>query len=110
MQFDTSVIAIDPSKPSVTLSTGEVLLPDIVIGADGYQSICQRAVDESIEIAGDEPSSRKDSGVAVYSMNVDVSDLTPENDPEAFELVHKPEWMAYAGPYISVLTSPSVRE
>ena len=67
-------------------------------------------MDEAIEAAGDEPSSCKDSGVAVYSMNVDVSDITPESDPEAYELVHKPEWMAYAGPYISVLTSPSVSD
>ena len=108
VQFDTAVTSIDPSKPTVTLSTGEVLTPDIVIGADGYQSICQRLIDEAIEETGDEPASRQDSGVAIYSINVDVSDITLENDPEAYELVRQPVWMAFAGPGVSVLTSPSV--
>lgn len=71
VEFGTTVISIQPSvvqstngylddddsdddsddedhplapPPSVTLSTGEVVTPDIVIGADGYQSIVRKTV------------------------------------------------------------------
>lgn len=42
-------------------------------------------------------------------MNADVSDVTRESDPELYEIINKPEWTAYAGPNVSVLTSPSVQ-
>ena len=108
VQFGTSVTAINPSKPSVTLSTGEILYPDLVIGADGYHSICQQAIEEAIVNDGGDPTERVDSGTVVYSMNADVADVTPESDPELYDIIHKPVWTAYAGPHISVLTSPSV--
>lgn len=109
VQFSTSVIDLDPSTPSVHLSTGEVLRPDIVIGADGYQSIVQRIIEQDVIYEGGEPYERKESGTVIYSLNVDVSDITPESDPESYETVRQNEWTAYMGPYISILTSPSVR-
>lgn len=105
---------LDPLQPSVRLSTGEVLRPDIVIGADGYQSLVQRTIEKDIwkksidEADEREPYRREDSGTVVYSLNVDISDITPESDPELYEIVHQNEWTAYMGPYISILTSPSV--
>ncbi|KAL5483575.1 hypothetical protein ACEPAI_8807 [Sanghuangporus weigelae] len=107
IQFGATVTTIDPSKPSVKLSTGEVLSADIVIGADGYHSICQQAIEEAIIAEGGEPTDSINSGTVVYSMNADVSDVTQESDPELYDIVNKPEWTAYAGPNISVLTSPS---
>ncbi|KAI5118375.1 hypothetical protein M0805_008703 [Coniferiporia weirii] len=107
VQFGTTVTAIDPSTPTVTLSTGEVLKPDIVIGADGYQSLCQQIIERDIVEDGGDPLEREDSGTVVYSMNVDVSDVTPESDPELYDIVRRPVWTAYAGSYVSVLTSPS---
>lgn len=114
VQFGTSVEELDPLQPSVRLSTGEVLRPDIVIGADGYQSLVQRTIErdilkKSIDEADErEPYRREDSGTVIYSLNVDISDITPESDPELYEIVHQNEWTAYMGPYISILTSPSV--
>lgn len=108
IQFGTTVTKVNPSKPSVTLSTGEILYPDIVIGTDGYRSICQQVIEESVVCDGGDPTERIDSGTVVYSMNADVSDVTLESDPELYDIVHKPVWTAYAGPNISVLTSPLV--
>ncbi|EJD07850.1 FAD/NAD-binding domain-containing protein [Fomitiporia mediterranea MF3/22] len=107
VQFGTSVTKVNPSKPSVTLSTGEKLFPDLVIGADGYHSICQQAIEAAIIAEGDDPTTRVDSGTVVYSMNADVSDVTLDSDPELYDIIHKPVWTAYAGPNVSVLTSPS---
>lgn len=109
VQFNTSVVAVDPSRPSVTLDSGEILTPDIIIGADGYQSLCQQVIERDVVEQGGDPSDRKDSGTVVYSLNVDVSDITPENDPELYGIIREPLWTAYMGPHISVLTSPSVR-
>lgn len=92
----------------MTLSSGEVLSPDIIVGADGYQSICHQAIENAVLEDGGDPSVRVDSGTVVYSMNADVSDVTRESDPELYDIIHKPVWTAYAGPHISVLTSPSV--
>lgn len=102
---------LDPSDPSLYLSTGEVLRPDIVIGADGYQSLVQRVIEEDIVKFSPnerEPYTRENSGTVVYSLNVDISDITPESNPELYDIVHQNEWTAYMGPYISILTSPSV--
>ena len=99
---------IEPSTPAVHLSTGEVLNPDIVIGADGYHSICQKIIERDDVADGGEATVAVDSGTVVYSMNADVTDVTPESDPEMHDFINKPVWTAFAGPYVSVLTSPSV--
>lgn len=109
IKFGSEVTSIDENAPSVTVSTGEVLTADLIIGADGYHSICQLLIENALVEDGEEKHERVDSGTVVYSMNANVSDITPESDPELYELVHRPEWTAYAGPYVSVLTSPSVR-
>lgn len=38
------------SPPKVTLSTGEVVTPDILVGADGYRSIVRRKVFRAEEV------------------------------------------------------------
>lgn len=92
----------------MTLSSGEVLSPDIIVRADGYHSICHQAIEDAVLDDGGDLTERIDSGTVVYSMNADVSDVTRESDPELYDIIHKPVWTAYAGPHISVLTSPSV--
>lgn len=107
VQFSSDVIDIDPSTPTVTLSTGEVLKPDVVIGADGYHSLCQKVIEGDVIADGGEPIEHISSGTVVYSMNADVSDVTLENDPELYGFIKKPVWTAFAGPHVSVLTWPS---
>lgn len=92
------------------LSTGEVLKPDVVIGADGYHSLCQKIIERDNVADGGEPVEAVNSGTVVYSMNADVADVTSDGDPELYEFINKPVWTAFAGPYVSVLTSPSVSD
>lgn len=44
----SSTTGYDPSRPSVTLATGEVYQADIIIGADGAGSIMREIVDEDV--------------------------------------------------------------
>lgn len=108
VQFSTAVTDIDPTTPTVTLSTGEVLKPDLIIGADGYHSLCQKIIERDVIADGGDPIEHVPSGTVVYSMNADVSDVTPESNLELYNFINKPVWTAFAGSYVSVLTSPSV--
>ncbi|KZT20978.1 FAD/NAD(P)-binding domain-containing protein [Neolentinus lepideus HHB14362 ss-1] len=44
VRFNSGVTAIDPHQPSVLLSSGETLSCDIVVGADGYESVTRRCI------------------------------------------------------------------
>lgn len=44
VEFNAEIVEVDPSRPCVTLSTGEEISPDIIVGADG----CFSAVRQSI--------------------------------------------------------------
>lgn len=46
IRFNSKVASIDPEEPSVTLTSGEVIIGDIVIGADGPQSLVRSIVNE----------------------------------------------------------------
>lgn len=44
LRLKASVIAIDATKPSCTLASGEVISCDLIIGADGVKSIIREFV------------------------------------------------------------------
>lgn len=46
--MNTTVVSIDPYKPTVTLHSGEVLEADVIVGADGPSGLTRRQVDETI--------------------------------------------------------------
>ena len=62
IQFGVAVDSVDPHGPSVTLANGEIIHADLVIGADGYRSMCQQI----IETDTGEVCVGKPSGTVVY--------------------------------------------
>ncbi|KAK0463348.1 hypothetical protein IW261DRAFT_1427704, partial [Armillaria novae-zelandiae] len=44
LRFNTKVASIDPDTTSVTLNTGEVIQADMIIGADGVNSLTRNVV------------------------------------------------------------------
>ena len=50
IDFDANVVDVDLAKPCVVLASGERIFTDMVVGADGYQSIVrERMVGEREE-------------------------------------------------------------
>jgi 2-polyprenyl-6-methoxyphenol hydroxylase-like FAD-dependent oxidoreductase len=55
---NTTVVAIDPEEHSVTLSSGQILRADVVIGADGEASIArEQLLEEEDQSTGGTPGS-----------------------------------------------------
>ena len=46
-RFNTTVIEADPSSISVVLESGEKLEADVIVGADGYDSLLRQVVTDS---------------------------------------------------------------
>ena len=46
LRYKCTVTNVDPSTHKVTLSSGEVLSPDVVVGADGEHGLCRRTLTE----------------------------------------------------------------
>lgn len=44
VEFDSKVVNIDISRPSVTLSNGSKILGDVIIGADGAKGVVRSVV------------------------------------------------------------------
>ena len=63
IQFGATVVTVDPMAPSVTLANGEILEADLIIGSDGYRSLCRQVVEEG----NGEASVGVPSGTIVYS-------------------------------------------
>lgn len=64
VQFATTVTSIDPFLPSATLSTGETVRADLLIGADGYRSLAREAIEQEHE---GRTSEGTPSGTVVYT-------------------------------------------
>ncbi|OBZ73516.1 3-hydroxybenzoate 6-hydroxylase 1 [Grifola frondosa] len=103
VDLNTTVTAIHQGtnalpNPSATLSTGEVVTADILIGADGAKSKVRELVfDEEEEDA--EPG-----GMTLYTGTVDGADM--EKDPELRPLVQSEEWPIFMGAYRSLCGHP----
>jgi salicylate hydroxylase len=83
------VVSLDPSIPSLTLESGEVIRADLVIGADGVKSLTREYV-----VGG--PDKPTPTGDAAYRAIVPAKLLL--NDPDLRPLVEKPEMVGWLGP------------
>ncbi|KAF8056634.1 hypothetical protein FPV67DRAFT_1530835 [Lyophyllum atratum] len=89
LRLGSKVISVDPSSPSVTLQSQEVLSADVLIGADGIKSLCRDYV-----VGG--PDHPIPSGDAVYRVILPISELM--KDPELRTLVETPQVHCWLGP------------
>lgn len=82
LRLNSVVVAVDPSPaaggPSLTLSTGEVLRADLVVGADGVKSMVR-------EVVLGEPTKAVATGDAAYRVIIPAERLLA--DPELRPLV-----------------------
>ncbi|KAI6007630.1 FAD/NAD(P)-binding domain-containing protein [Pisolithus orientalis] len=83
------VVAMDPSVPSLTLKSGEVVRADLVVGADGLWSVTRQYVIGR-------PDERTPSGDATYRAVLPTELLLA--DPELRVLAETPEMVVWFGP------------
>ncbi|KAI0730571.1 FAD/NAD(P)-binding domain-containing protein [Earliella scabrosa] len=90
VHWNTEVVSVEQGSPnpSVTLANGEVLTANILIGADGCNSIVRAVVLEH-----DEPP--EPAGLNVYSGMVKAEDI--RNDPELSPYLTGVDWPIWAG-------------
>lgn len=98
----SAVVGCDPNaaSPSVTLESGERMIADLIIGADGVKSYIQEVVlgkPNAVELTGD----------AVYRMTIPTPLMM--QDPELREFVEYPQMTAWMGPLRCLVTYPIVR-
>lgn len=89
LRVNSRVVSIDPSTPSLTLQTGEVVYADVVIGADGVKSSIREAVVEG-------PDKPVATGNAAYRAIIPTADMI--KDPDLKSLVDQQEMVAWMGP------------
>ncbi|KAI0066032.1 FAD/NAD(P)-binding domain-containing protein [Artomyces pyxidatus] len=89
IRLDARVVSVDPSAPTLTLHSGEVITADLIIGADGLNSMIREVV-----MGGPFPA--VPTGDAAYRAVIPVAEL--ENDPELKTLVETPQMTAWIGP------------
>ena len=90
----------DAASPSVTLASGETMMADLIVGADGMKSYVQEVVlgkPNPVELTGD----------AVYRMTIPTSLMMQV--PELCEFVEHPQMTAWIGPLKCLVAYPIVR-
>ncbi|KAG9309242.1 FAD/NAD(P)-binding domain-containing protein [Chiua virens] len=89
------VVSLDPSIPTLTLESGEVIRADLVIGADGVKSLTRQYV-----VGG--PDKPTPTGDAAYRAIIPTELLL--NDPLLRPLVDTPEMVGWMGPKSHIMT------
>jgi salicylate hydroxylase len=100
LRLDSKVVSLEPSGPSLTLESGEVIAADVIIGADGIKSTVRETV-----VGG--PDKPVPTGDAAYRAIVPTSEML--NDPDLKELVDCPEMTGWLGPNKHVVAYCIVR-
>lgn len=98
LRLASTVKSVDPTpnpQVSVTLTTGEVIYGDLIIGADGVKSIVRNVV------VG-RPDYAEPTGDAAYRAIIPTEVML--NDPELKPFVDTPEMTAWMGPNRHVMT------
>lgn len=95
------VVSLDPSTPTLTLESGEVVHADLVIGADGVKSLTREYV-----VGG--PDKPTPTGDAAYRAIIPTELLL--KDPDLRPLVETPEMVGWMGPRGHIMTYNIVRE
>lgn len=98
VDFSVEVVAVTPGsddapKPRVTLSTGEVVTPDLLIGADGPRSLVREAV------LG-QPDNAEPSELTVYTATIPGDKM--RDDPDFRPWLESNEWPIWMGTRRSV--------
>jgi salicylate hydroxylase len=91
---------MDPSIPTLTLESGELVKADLVIGADGVKSLTREYV-----VGG--PDKPTPTGDAAYRAIIPADLLL--NDPDLRSLVNIPEMVGWMGPGRHIITYNIVR-
>jgi salicylate hydroxylase len=89
IRVDCRVVSVDPSKPTVTLASGEVVSADLIIGADGVRSITREYV-----VGG--PDAPRATGDAAYRALIPTEKLLEDDDLRP--LVENTESIIWMGP------------
>ncbi|KAI0759543.1 FAD/NAD-P-binding domain-containing protein [Trametes elegans] len=89
LRLKSTVVEVDPDTPSITLSSGEVVHGDLIVGADGVKSMIQRVV-----LGHTNPA--EPTGDAVYRAVIPSHLLL--QDPELKGFVQVPEMTGWMGP------------
>ncbi|KAF8590084.1 FAD/NAD(P)-binding domain-containing protein [Ramaria rubella] len=97
IRLGCKVTSVDPREASVTLSSGEVIRGDLVVGADGDQSYVRDVVLERHD-----PGVSK--GTAVFVTTIPVEHML--DDPELKALVDVPRMNEWMGPDRIMLAMP----
>ncbi|GBE85602.1 FAD-dependent monooxygenase OpS4 [Sparassis crispa] len=88
LRLKSTVVAVDPDAPSVTLASGEVVRGDLIVGADGVKSFIQQVVLGRVNPA-------QATGDAAYRALIPTELML--QDPDLKPFVDTPEmtgWMA----------------
>lgn len=93
-RFGSRVAQLDPEAPSVTLSCGEKLYADLIVGGDGYQSVVHSVLEHI-----DNEDGRAD--YSSYLFTVPASSF--KDDAELLQLVKEPTWNVWMGSGWSLL-------
>ncbi|KAF8958781.1 hypothetical protein BDZ97DRAFT_1906399 [Flammula alnicola] len=89
-RFNATVVDADSEQVSVTLDSGETLFGDVIVGADGYDSLLRQVVTDS----DDEPPDVNDRHVIVtFTIPVHLM----EEDEELRSLLNIREWVIWLG-------------
>jgi len=102
VDLNTSVVAIHQGtealpNPSATLSTGEVVTADFLIGADGPRSMVR-------EVVLDRDDDAEPDFLTVYTTTIPGSKM--KDDPELRRCLESDEWPIWMGDYRSVCGHP----
>ncbi|KAL5485549.1 hypothetical protein ACEPAI_8192 [Sanghuangporus weigelae] len=91
LRLDCTVASINPSapRPSITLTTGEVILADLIVGADGVKSMVR-------EVVLGAPTKATATGDAAYRAVIPTERMLA--DPELRPFVENPEMTGWMGP------------
>jgi salicylate hydroxylase len=89
LRLNSRVVGLDASAPSVTLSTGEIVRGDVIIGADGVKSTLR-------EYVVGKPDKPTPTGDAAYRAIIPAQELMKHEDLRP--LVETPEMVGWMGP------------
>lgn len=89
LRLASTVISLDPSVPSLTLESGEILKADLIVGADGVKSMIR-------EVVLGEPVKAVPTGDAAYRVIVPTAKMMEHEDLRPF--VEYPEMTGWMGP------------
>jgi salicylate hydroxylase len=89
LRLNSKVVSIDPTIPSLTLESGEIVQADLVFGADGVKSTIRETV-----VGG--PDKPQPTGDAAYRAIISTTEML--KDPDLKQLVDETEMTGWIGP------------